>query len=129
MTASASFAASAQRGLCATFIALGALVVAGTSDGQAGQVPAAARPVPADGQQPDAPINPQSLSCNALKSQLKTTGALSILAGPKGGWPDTFYGPTVPRCEFWQMPVFTYVRAGDGLCGLGYICVDKLSFD
>jgi len=23
---------------------------------------------------------------------------------------------------------FTYVRARDGLCGVGYICVDKLSF-
>jgi len=27
------------------------------------------------------------------------------------------------------MPTFQYVRANDGLCGIGYICVDKLSRD
>jgi hypothetical protein len=25
--------------------------------------------------------------------------------------------------------LFQYVRTNDGLCGVGYICVDKLSFD
>jgi hypothetical protein len=27
------------------------------------------------------------------------------------------------------MPVFTYVKTTDGLCGVGYICADKLSRD
>jgi len=48
---------------------------------------------------------------------------------PSGGWGDTFYGPAVPRCQFWQMPQFTYVRTRDGLCGVGYICVEKYSID
>jgi len=54
---------------------------------------------------------------------------MSILSGPRGSWGDTFYGPAVPRCQFWQMPQFTYVRARDGRCGVGYICVDKYSVD
>jgi hypothetical protein len=95
-----------------------------------GQAPAA----PGDravrnGQQTPAPIDPVSLSCSALKTQLKAAGELSILSGPRGAWGDTFYGPAVPRCQFWQMPQFTYVRARDGLCGVGYICVEKLTFD
>ena len=64
-----------------------------------------------------------------MKAQLKSAGELRILSGPRGGWADTFYGPAVPRCQFWQMPVFTYVRTSDSLCGVGYICVDKLSRD
>jgi hypothetical protein len=98
------------------------------SHGQPGQPPVA-NPVPGNGEQAGAPVNPQSLSCNDLKARLKSAGELSILAGPRGGWGDTFYGPAVPRCQFWQMPQFAYVRARDGLCGVGYICVDKLSFD
>jgi len=27
------------------------------------------------------------------------------------------------------MPQFTYVRARDGLCGVGYICIEKYSLD
>ena len=80
-------------------------------------------------QQNPAPINPEALSCNALKARLQTTGELNILVGSRGGWGDTFYGPAVPRCQFWQMPVFSYVRTSDGVCGVGYICVEKLSFD
>jgi hypothetical protein len=79
--------------------------------------------------QPQAPVDPQSVSCADLKAQLKSAGSMSVLAGPRGGWGDTFYGPAVPRCQFWQMPQFTYVRARDGLCGVGYICVDKYSMD
>jgi hypothetical protein len=86
-------------------------------------------PVPANEQQIPAPVNPESLSCNDLKAQLKATGELNILSGPRGGWGDTFYGPAVPRCQFWQTPQFTYVRTRDGLCGIGYICVDKYSVD
>ena len=94
------------------------LVLASASYGQARQGPAA-----------DGPVDPQSLSCNDLKARLRSAGAMSILSGPRGGWGDTFYGPAVPRCQFWQMPQFTYVRARDGLCGVGYICVDKYSMD
>ena len=107
----------------ATFLLMSA------SYGQARQAVVADGPVPGSGQQASAPVNPQSLSCNDLKAQLKSTGAMSILSGPRGGWGDTFYGPAVPRCPFWQMPQVTYVRARDGLCGVGYICVDKYSMD
>lgn len=100
------------------------------SHGQVGQVPNPSSGVATNQQQQNpAPINPEALSCNALKARLQTTGELNILVGPRGGWGDTFYGPAVPRCQFWQMPVFSYVRTSDGLCGVGYICVEKLSFD
>ena len=93
------------------------------SRGQAG--PGASAP-PTAPQYP-APIDPQTVSCSALKAQMKSAGQLPILVGPRGGWPDTFYGPQVPRCQFWQMPMFQYVRTNDGLCGVGYICIDKMS--
>ena len=99
------------------------------SYGQARQAPVADGSVPGNGQRVLAPVDPQSLSCNDLKAQLKSAGEMSILSGPRGGWGDTFYGPAVPRCQFWQMPQFTYVRARDGPCGVGYICVDKHSID
>jgi hypothetical protein len=54
---------------------------------------------------------------------------MSILSGPRGAWGDTFYGPAVPQCPFWQVSQFTYVRARDGLCGVGYICIDKNPMD
>jgi len=122
-------AVPAQRRLIATCMTATAFLFTSASYGQAGQVPAADGPVPGNGQKAPAPVMPESLSCTELKGQLKTAGELSILSGPRGGWGDTFYGPAVPRCQFWQMPVFTYVRAADGLCGAGYICVDKLSVD
>ena len=102
-------------------------LITSVSHAQTGEIPGAGGPVPRNGQQDSAPVNPEALSCNALKAKLQTAGELSILSGPQGAWGDTFYA--VPRCQFWQMPVFTYVRAGDGLCGVGYICVDKLSVD
>ena len=125
----ALFAGPAQRRFLTTCIAGATFLFAPASFGQAGQAPAAGNDTSGTGQQNPAPVNPESLSCNALKAQLKTAGELNILSGPKAGWGDTFYGPAVPRCQFWQMPVFTYVRAADGLCGAGYICVDKLSVD
>jgi hypothetical protein len=91
--------------------------------------PSTADAGPANGQQTPAPVNPESMSCTALKARLHSQGELSILSGPRGAWGDTFYGPAVPRCQFWQMPQFTYVRTADGLCGIGYICVERLSFD
>ena len=76
-----------------------------------------------------APLDPQVLSCNDLKAQLKNSGELNLLVGPRNGWGDTFYGPGVPRCQFYQMPQFAYVKARDGRCGIGYICIDKMSID
>src|SRR5678810_1337050 len=122
-------AVPAQRRLIATCMTATAFLFTSASYGQAGQVPAADGPVPGNGQKAPAPVMPESLSCTELKGQLKTAGELSILSGPRGGWGDTFYGPAVPRCQFWQMPQFAYVRTRDGLCGVGYLCVDKLSFD
>jgi hypothetical protein len=113
----------------AACIATVSFLVASVSYAQSVQIPGVGGPVPGDGSQNSAPVNPVTLSCNALKAKLQTAGELSILSGPKGAWADTFYGPAVPRCQFWQMPVFSYVRASDGLCGVGYICVDKLSMD
>lgn len=104
-----------------------AIFVAPTGYGQSAQVPGAGDLVHA--QQVPAPVDPGTLSCNALKAKLQGAGELNILSGPNGGWGDTFYGPAVPRCQFWQMPLFTYVHANDGLCGVGYICVEKMSFD
>ena len=117
------------RELIATGIGLIFFVGATTSHGQAGPPPGASSGVPPSPQQGPAPIDPQTVSCSALKAQMQSAGQLPILVGPRGGWPDTFYGPQVPRCQFWQMPMFQYVRTSDGLCGVGYICVDKMSFD
>jgi len=119
----------AQRRLIEPSLTAPASLFTSASYGRAGQVPAADGPVPETGQKALAPVMPESLSCTELKGQLKTAGELSILSGPRGGWGDTFYGPAVPRCQFWQMPQFTYVRARDGLCGVGYICVEKYSVD
>jgi hypothetical protein len=124
-----SLATSAHRAFIATCAAASAVLIATASHGQAGQVPGASEAVPANAQQNPAPVNPETESCNALKARLQSAGQLPILSGPRGAWGDTFYGPAVPRCQFWQMPVFQYVRASDGLCGVGYICVDKLSRD
>jgi len=126
---STSCALPAKRSLLATCMAATALLLASASYGQVGQPPAAGNPAAGNGQQRPEPVNPADLSCNDLKAQLKSAGQMSILSGPRGGWGDTFYGPAVPRCQFWQMPQFTYVRTRDGLCGIGYICIDKLSFD
>ena len=119
---------AAHRSFIPIFLA-SALLIATPSHAQTGQAPGASSAVPPNAQQYPAPVNPETLSCVALKAQLKSAGELRILSGPRGGWADTFYGPAVPRCQFWQMPVFTYVRTSDSLCGVGYICVDKLSRD
>jgi len=118
-----------QPRLLATCLGAAAFMLMSASFGQGRQTAVADRPAPANGQQTVAPVNPQSVSCDDLKSQMQSAGAMSILSGPRGGWGDTFYGPAVPRCPFWQTPQFTYVRARDGLCGIGYICVDKYSID
>lgn len=123
-----AFATPVRRALIAC-VAASAVLTTTASVGQAGQVPDPSRGVPGSAQQDPAPVDPQSMSCSALKERLRSSGQLTILSGPRGGWGDTFYGPAAPRCQFWQMPQFQYVRARDGLCGVGYICVDKMSFD
>jgi len=107
-------------------MAAGALVFASAGYGQPTQLPPAASASAAQRDSNDKPsVNPETLTCSALKSELNNAGQLAILSGPKGAWSDTFYGPAVPQCPFWQIPEFTYVRARDGLCGVGYICIDK----
>ena len=126
---SPSIATAKYRAFIAACVAVTCFVVTNASFGQAGQVPSAGSAVPGNAQQYPAPVNPETLSCSALKAKLQSTGELSILVGTRGGWGDTFHGPAVPRCPFWQMPQFTYVRTDDGLCGVGFVCVEKLSRD
>jgi hypothetical protein len=121
-------AGTSMWGPCAAIGLAAVLLFASASYAQGGRAPADG---PVTGTAPNiaVPVNPKTQSCTALKAQLNAAGEMSILSGPKGAWGDTFYGPAVPRCQFWQMPVFTYVKASDGLCGVGYICVEKLTFD
>ena len=123
------FAMPARRVFIVTSVAASALLITTASHGQPEQVPGSSSAAPSNAQQYPEPVNPATLSCNALKARMQSTGELRILSGPRGGWADTFYGPRVPRCQFWQMPQFAYVRTSDGLCGAGYICVDKMSVD
>jgi hypothetical protein len=115
-----------QRTLLAACTGVTAILVTSTASGQA---PAAAGTTAVDAQPAAASVDPQSLSCKDLKAQLSAAGQMSILSGPRGGWGDTFYGPAVPQCPFWQAPQFTYVRARDGLCGVGFVCIDKNPMD
>jgi hypothetical protein len=117
-----------RRTLLAALTGAAALLPLSAAWAQSQQPGTAYPPVPG-ARQVAAPVDPQAVSCNDLKTQLKGAGEMSILVGPRGGWGDTFYGPSVPRCQFYQMPQFAYVRARDGLCGVGYICVDKMSID
>ena len=96
------------------------------SYGDTGQVVAAVEPVAASRARDPAPINAERVSCKELKDSLHSAGALTILSGEKG-WGDTYFGPRVPQCQFWQRPVFSYVNTTDGRCGVGYICVEKFS--
>ena len=114
-----------QRMLSACAGAL-ALVFVTASFGQTPQAPTADNlPARKHGARDRQAVDPETLSCSALKAELGKSGELGIVSGPRGAWSDTFYGPGAPRCEFWQIPEFTYVRARDGLCGVGYICIEK----
>lgn len=110
--------------LCAAAAMLSSVVMTQPSHGDTAVI-AAADSVEATAPQLPASVNPQDFSCKDLKDKLAGAGSLTILAGPRG-YGDTFYGPRVPQCQFWQRPVFSYVRTRDSLCGVGYICVDKL---
>ena len=122
------FRTPARPTFLATCMSAATFLLMSASYGQAGPARAADATVPASTPQ-TVPVNPESVTCDDLKAQLKSAGAMSILSGPRGGWGDTFYGPAVPRCQFWQIPQFTYVRTRDRLCGVGYICIDKPSMD
>lgn len=119
--------ASARRGpigLCAAAAAF-SMIVLTPSYGDTGQVVAAADPVEANLSQVPGTVNAETLSCKELKDRLERAGSLTILGASKG-WGDTFYGPRVPQCQFWTRPMFSYVHTRDGLCGVGYICVEKM---
>ena len=118
------FAAAARSRILTAGIAAIAFVFTSAGHGQAPNVPPAGA---GNAVQNPAPVDPERVSCAALKAELNQAGERVILSRPRGGWGDTFYGPGVPRCQFWQMPQFTYVRTRDGLCGVGYICIDKLT--
>ena len=110
--------------LCVAAAMLSSVVMAQSSHADTAVI-AAADSVEATPPQFPASVNPQDFSCKDLKDKLASAGSLTILAGPRG-YGDTFYGPRVPQCQFWQRPTFSYVRTRDSLCGVGYICVDKL---
>ena len=110
--------------LCAAAAMLSSVVLAQPSHGDTAVI-AAADTVQATTPQMPASVDPQDFTCKDLKDKLASAGSLTIFAGPRG-YGDTFYGPRVPRCEFWQRPTFSYVRTRDSLCGVGYICVEKM---
>jgi hypothetical protein len=110
----AAFSALRWR-LVAVACALGVGLGVGTSAGETYPVTPVSAP----------PIDTATRSCDELKSALRTAGALTLTSGPRG-WGDTYYSG-VPRCQFWQRPLFSFVTAKEGRCGVGYICTDKFS--
>jgi hypothetical protein len=110
--------------LSAAVAAFSTIVLPAPSYGDTGQIIAAADPVAGSRVQDTAPTDAESLTCKELKDRLASSGSLMITSGARR-WGDTFHGPRVPQCEFWQRPVFSYVRTRDELCGVGYICVEK----
>jgi hypothetical protein len=96
------------------------------SAGDSGRIVAQASPVTTYRPQDPAPILAATVSCRELKDRLQNARTLDVLSGQKS-WSETFYGPEVPQCQFWQRPQFMYVNANDGACGLGYICVQKVT--
>ena len=106
------------RGFLAASAAAGAFslaLVAAPSHAQTAPAAAASAPT----------INTNTTSCKELKSRLQNSGPLTLVSGPRG-WGDTYYA-SVPQCEFWMRPVFSYVTTNDGWCGVGYICAAKIS--
>ena len=111
--------------LCAAAAMLSSVVMAQPGRGDTAAAIAAADAVEAIPARVPATVDPQDFSCQDLKDKLASAGPLTILAGPRG-YGDTFYGPRAPQCQFWTRPAFSYVRTRDGLCGVGYICVEKM---
>jgi hypothetical protein len=111
--------------LSAAVAALWAMMLTTSSLGDAGLLLAAADAGAASRPQGSAAVNAEAVSCKELKDRLQSAGTLSIASGQRA-WGETFYGPAVPQCEFWQMPRFSYVNTNDGACGAGYVCVGRI---
>jgi len=94
--------------------------------GDTGQLVAQSGPASAYRPQAAAPIDAQAVSCKDLKDKLQSAGTLDIASGQRA-WGETFHGPGVPQCEFWQRPQFMYVSASDGSCGVGYVCAQRVT--
>jgi len=71
---------------------------------------------------PSAPLDARTMTCQALQARVRDSEPIFISSGPQGG--DLFYARN-PRCEFWQRPQSSFVRAQDGWCGAGFICAAK----
>lgn len=120
-------ARTAKQGSWIAFcVALSVLSMVMPSTESHGQVGAAADAIPMGRAQSAAPITAGSVSCKELKDAVQRSGALTIVSGPRG-WSDTYYGPGVPRCEFYQTPMFSYVDTNDGACGVGYVCTQRIT--
>ena len=102
------------------------VVLMSPSYGDIGALVAQAGPASAYRPQVPGPINAEAVSCKSLKDTLQSAGTLDILTEQRG-WGETFYGPGVPQCQFWQRPEFMYVRANDGACGVGYVCAQRVT--
>ena len=116
----------ARRRVIATFVATGMLSLSALMGPSYGQVVGPAGPPVTNRGQPPALVTADSLSCKQLKDSLQSAGTLNIVSGQRS-WGDTFYGPGVPQCEFWSRPMFQYVTANDGPCGVGYICAQRVT--
>jgi hypothetical protein len=113
----------------AKWVAAGALalvLVTTPTYGDLGESAGNSNPLTANGHENLSQVNSDTMSCKDLKAVLEKAGSLKIFSVQRG-WADTFYGPGVPLCQFWERPVFSYVDTTDGFCAVGYICVDKLS--
>ena len=106
--------------------ALSMVVPAFPSYGEPGQVVAQISPGAAYRSQDPAPVVAETVSCKQLKDSLQSAGTLDIVSGQNSS-PETFHGPEVPQCQFWQRPQYMYVSANDGACGLGYICAQRVT--
>ena len=69
-------------------------------------------------------VDAQGTSCQELKSRIRDAGSLILTAGPGAGG-DLFHA-RAPQCEFWQRAQQANVRAKDGWCAVGYVCVARL---
>ena len=112
--------------LSAAAVTLSIIAATLPSYGEPGQVVAQVIPGAAYSPQDSAPVVAETLSCTQLKDRLQSAGTLDIVSGQRN-WPETFYGPGVPQCQFWQRPQFMYVTTNDGSCGVGYVCAQRVT--
>jgi hypothetical protein len=102
--------------------AFGALTIALPSYAETGSFPVISAPGAGQSTTSVRHVDARSLSCQELKSGIRDAGALVIAAGPEGG--DLFHA-RAPQCEFWQRAQSASIRAKDGWCAVGYVCVAK----